>query len=588
MGSYTTCIDYKKIDQSAERLYDFSSIASVAYGDNGVDVLRGIRQELDYVDDEHDNCFSECFGYIEDMEEKTQDITNEIGILGDALSATVKAFDAAENGLNNSTTKESALMGFLVELDDIYGRDKENSLSKNVNTGAEISYDKDNFEANTTEEIKNKIAETTAATVVSETSSKNQDGKNHEGTTGAAVFGGVSAAGSLIARMVAEVKDVVTTEVVSNDVIRGEYGNGQDRVDALTDAGYDYDKIQKRVNEKMGATGATTSNSTGSASSGGSSTGYSGGGSSQSSTTQTRQVSSSTPKVETVTSKTETPKVEQTVNKVEEVPKPSTGDTGDVSQTEVPVDKPDTNTNVDNNVTSPDTNNNQTTNVNPAPSTNNNGGAAHTPVNNSGNNISYTPQSNNGGGNNNYTPQESAPVESGTESGVNPSPSESTTVTEPKTDVSSKDNIISIDKTPSSSTTTKSSGGSSVIPTVLGVGAAGAAAVGGALYIKKKNSEENDTGEDDNYAVEETDLLKDDYSYIPTEETTTEYSNDELVDDSQSVQSVNDIADHTASTEPSGVRYQAGSVNKLNLEEAKDVKIEDDDDFVFREKEELE
>ena len=36
---------------------------------------------------------------------------------------------------------------------------------------------------------------------------------------------------------------------VAREVIRGEWGNGQDRVDRLTEAGYDYSEVQARVNE---------------------------------------------------------------------------------------------------------------------------------------------------------------------------------------------------------------------------------------------------------------------------------------------------------------------------------------------------
>lgn len=34
-------------------------------------------------------------------------------------------------------------------------------------------------------------------------------------------------------------------------VIAGKYGNGQDRVDALTADGYDYNRVQKCVNELL-------------------------------------------------------------------------------------------------------------------------------------------------------------------------------------------------------------------------------------------------------------------------------------------------------------------------------------------------
>ena len=38
---------------------------------------------------------------------------------------------------------------------------------------------------------------------------------------------------------------------VAREVIRGEWGNGQDRVDRLTEAGYDYSEVQARVNELL-------------------------------------------------------------------------------------------------------------------------------------------------------------------------------------------------------------------------------------------------------------------------------------------------------------------------------------------------
>lgn len=44
---------------------------------------------------------------------------------------------------------------------------------------------------------------------------------------------------------------------VANAVIRGEYGNGRDRREALEKEGYDYNKVQDRVNELMAGTTKT-------------------------------------------------------------------------------------------------------------------------------------------------------------------------------------------------------------------------------------------------------------------------------------------------------------------------------------------
>lgn len=42
-----------------------------------------------------------------------------------------------------------------------------------------------------------------------------------------------------------------SNEELANEVIKGLWGNGQDRKDKLTEAGYNYNEVQKIVNEKM-------------------------------------------------------------------------------------------------------------------------------------------------------------------------------------------------------------------------------------------------------------------------------------------------------------------------------------------------
>lgn len=48
---------------------------------------------------------------------------------------------------------------------------------------------------------------------------------------------------------------------VANEVIAGQWGNGEDRKTALANAGYDYSEVQNRVNEKMGVGTSTPSKS---------------------------------------------------------------------------------------------------------------------------------------------------------------------------------------------------------------------------------------------------------------------------------------------------------------------------------------
>ncbi|MBR3264840.1 MAG: lysozyme, partial [Erysipelotrichaceae bacterium] len=40
-------------------------------------------------------------------------------------------------------------------------------------------------------------------------------------------------------------------EKLAKEVIQGKWGNGQERVDKLTAAGYDYKEVQDKVNELM-------------------------------------------------------------------------------------------------------------------------------------------------------------------------------------------------------------------------------------------------------------------------------------------------------------------------------------------------
>ena len=42
-----------------------------------------------------------------------------------------------------------------------------------------------------------------------------------------------------------------TIDEIAKEVIRGDWGNGQERKDRLTKAGYNYDEVQKQVNKRL-------------------------------------------------------------------------------------------------------------------------------------------------------------------------------------------------------------------------------------------------------------------------------------------------------------------------------------------------
>ena len=68
----------------------------------------------------------------------------------------------------------------------------------------------------------------------------------------------LTAAGYDYAKVQARVNELLGAEsnaldAIAKEVINGKWGNGQERKDRLTAAGYDYAKVQGRVNELLGA-----------------------------------------------------------------------------------------------------------------------------------------------------------------------------------------------------------------------------------------------------------------------------------------------------------------------------------------------
>ena len=49
-----------------------------------------------------------------------------------------------------------------------------------------------------------------------------------------------------------ETSDLKDIDTIANEVIQGKWGNGEDRKEALTEAGYNFSEVQQRVNEILG------------------------------------------------------------------------------------------------------------------------------------------------------------------------------------------------------------------------------------------------------------------------------------------------------------------------------------------------
>ena len=56
---------------------------------------------------------------------------------------------------------------------------------------------------------------------------------------------------SAVQKKVNELCEKMKIDEVANEVIQGKWGNGEERQQKLTDAGYNYGKVQARVNELM-------------------------------------------------------------------------------------------------------------------------------------------------------------------------------------------------------------------------------------------------------------------------------------------------------------------------------------------------
>ncbi len=56
---------------------------------------------------------------------------------------------------------------------------------------------------------------------------------------------------SAVQKKVNELCEKMKIDEIAQEVIQGKWGNGEERQQKLTDAGYDYDKVQARVNELM-------------------------------------------------------------------------------------------------------------------------------------------------------------------------------------------------------------------------------------------------------------------------------------------------------------------------------------------------
>ena len=602
MGNFTTCIDYNRIDKSADNLYDFSVMIGHEYGGN-LSPLNTVASNLISLGSNHDNCFNSCLTSLENVSNSTSEITTEISNLAQVLSATSSAFKAAEDKINGVTTQDEGITELLENINGIYDTEHSTTISPD-----DVIWNADKFkeEEIIDEEIKQQI----------ETTIKETNAQIVKANMGNKLLGDTDQ--SLLETIITSDTNLtlLTSLTQSNiaalgkiDIKSESYKNEEDWKQAIKHA-YMRNGISETKAEKLAElyiedyknnnsvefrdsvtieesdaarTGeSSTSSSTSSSSSNtgnvGGSTGTSGGNASSSGENNAVQFRKEPSSSTTESTKSEGTKVESKPesNTVESKPTTDNNSSTNTDNNNTNTDNNNSSTNTDNNNTNTDNNNSSTNTDNNNTNTDNNNSSTNT-GNNNGSNINTnpipeTPPSNNNSSNNTNNNTNSNYIGSSNNgnkysnnnSTTTPIPEESnnvatTTPSAPESDNSIIDNsgnelsVISIDKEPTGSqgTTSKSNDGGSVIPIVLGVGAAGAAAVAGAKIIKdrKEQSGANETNED-NFNQENNDS---DFSYIG------DYNNG----------FENDNKDESG-------KYKAGNVNKLILDDTpEDIKIEE-------------
>lgn len=525
MSNYSTCIDYKKIKKSAGNLKSFGDWAGVAYGNNGVGVLRNIEQNLSALGAQHDDCFKSCTESIANLDTSTAKLTEDISLLADCLSETHKAFKKAENDIESLSNREDGMLAFLTSLDTIYGVEENESFTNNIDLGQNISFNSDNFRDNISEDIEMVLSANSIA--VEEDNALNLLGQ--------------TAMTMLFTPLIS-----LLGQIPNNILIQG------------------LNMRQENNNQTTTTTDTTTTTTT--------------------TTTPTtgpnlRPVTPLNPESNLRPVTPLDPNEDSNTSDSNDNNQENTGDnnTNNNNNTE------NNNTNTDSNTNTNQENNNNTdnsTNTNPENNNSNVGNNTDTNTNNNTNTNTNTGSNGNrpNTGNNNYRPGNSTGSGNNQSSGMGMPPVEdnsnasTTTPSAPESDAGISDNtgetldVISIDKDGGkTSASTSSNDGGSVIPTILGVGVAGAAAVAGAKILHDKKQKENEN----EYSYEE-DSTDNDNSFANL---------DPYVEE--------DTTDQTITMSPG--KYKAGSANNLVLEDApSDIRIDDSIADIPNQKEELE
>ena len=605
MGNFTTCIDYNRIDKSADNLYDFSVMIGHEYGGN-LSPLNTVASNLISLGSNHDNCFNSCLTSLENVSNSTSEITTEISNLAQVLSATSSAFKAAEDKINGVTTQDEGITELLENINGIYDTEHSTTISPDaIKWNADKFKEEEIIDEEIKQQIETTIKETNAQIVKAKTKNKLL-GDMDPSLAATIITSGTRLSGLTFLRSLTQSDIAAITNV---DIKPIPYKNEEAWKQAIKDAymrnGISETKAEKlaelyiedykknnpgrlrdsvTIEESDAATTgeSSTSSSTSSSSSNtgnvGGSTGTSGGNASSSGENNAVQFRKEPSSSTTESTKSEGTKVESKPesNTVESKPTTDNNSSTNTDNNNTNTDNNSSSTNTDNNNTNTDNNNSSTNTDNNNTNTDNNNSSTNT-GNNNGSNINTnpipeTPPSNNNSSNNTNNNTNSNYIGSSNNGNkysnnnntTTPIPEESnnvatTTPSAPESDNSIIDNsgnelsVISIDKEPTGSqgTTSKSNDGGSVIPIVLGVGAAGAAAVAGAKIIKdrKEQSGANETNED-NFNQENNDS---DFSYIG------DYNNG----------FENDNKDESG-------KYKAGNVNKLILDDTpEDIKIEE-------------
>lgn len=137
--SYNTCIDTQSLKKSANNMESRMNSLIPSYGREGTLLIEELKDKLNNLAIENDDCFAECLPSLSSLNTNTKEITLKINSLSKKMQNVCEIYSKAENNLENDDTRSSLLSAIdqelgLKGLDSLTFKDYEIVLTNNKET----------------------------------------------------------------------------------------------------------------------------------------------------------------------------------------------------------------------------------------------------------------------------------------------------------------------------------------------------------------------------------------------------------------------------------------------------------------------